>query len=62
MSHPPDPVDLRCNFCGRLESDGRTMVAGPGIYICNECVDLAVEVLEKGKNAEEPENHRPGSR
>jgi len=29
------------------ESDGRSMVAGPGIYICNRCVELAVEVLEK---------------
>jgi len=32
---------------GNPESDGRSMVAGPGIYICNRCVELAVEVLEK---------------
>ena len=40
-------ADLRCDFCGKHESDGRSMVAGPGLYICNKCVELAVEVLEK---------------
>ncbi len=40
-------VDRRCSFCGKYESDERSIVAGPGIYICNECVELAVEVLEK---------------
>ncbi len=44
MKQPPD---LRCDFCGTHEGDGRTMVAGAGVYICNKCVELAVEVLEK---------------
>jgi ATP-dependent Clp protease ATP-binding subunit ClpX len=35
-----------CDFCGSQESQGREMVAGPGIYICDQCVELAVEVLE----------------
>ncbi len=47
MPHHPQPVDIRCDFCGKHESDGRSMVAGPGIYICNCCVELVVEVLEK---------------
>jgi hypothetical protein len=41
------PADIRCDFCGKHESDGHSMVAGPGIYICNKCVELAIEVLEK---------------
>ncbi len=47
MTNRKPPADLRCNFCGHHESDGRSMVAGPGLYICNECVELAIEVLER---------------
>ena len=47
MSPREQPPDRQCDFCGRRESDGRTIVAGPRVYICNECVELAVEVLEK---------------
>ncbi len=55
MPHRERSGDLRCNFCGRYENDGRSMVAGPGIYICDECVALAVEVLEERKESESPE-------
>ena len=47
MSPRKQPPDRQCDFCGRREGDGRTIVAGPRVYICNECVELAVEVLEK---------------
>ncbi|MDQ4048433.1 MAG: hypothetical protein M3131_03500 [Actinomycetota bacterium] len=47
MSPRKQPPDRQCDFCGRRESDGRTIVAGPRVHICNECVELAVEVLEK---------------
>ena len=43
----PPPPDLRCDFCGNRESDGRSMVAGPGVYICDKCVELAIKVLEE---------------
>ena len=61
MSHPTVPADLRCDFCGSLESQGRQMVAGPGIYICDQCVALCVEVLEKRKGAEGNEGDSPES-
>ena len=39
--------DWRCDFCGEQESDGRSMVAGPGVYICNQCIELSVAILEQ---------------
>lgn len=37
----------RCSFCGKTEQQVRTIVAGPGIYICDQCVYLCVEVLNE---------------
>jgi len=39
------PAERRCDFCGKYESADLSIVAGPGVYICNECVDLCIEVL-----------------
>jgi hypothetical protein len=36
---------LRCSFCGKGEPQVRKVVAGPGVYICDGCVYLCVEVL-----------------
>jgi len=42
-------VDLRaglaCSFCMKLPADVETMVAGAGVFICNECVDLCVQII-----------------
>jgi hypothetical protein len=34
-----------CSFCGKAEGQVKKLVAGPGIYICNECVDVANEII-----------------
>ena len=47
MAHGERIADIQCDFCGKRESDGHEMVAGPRVYICNRCVELAIEVLEK---------------
>ena len=44
---------LRCSFCGKPQEKVDRMIAGPGVCICNECVELCQAVLE-----EEPENQR----
>jgi ATP-dependent Clp protease ATP-binding subunit ClpX len=36
-----------CSFCGKGHSEVKKLIAGPGVYICNECVDLCVSILEK---------------
>jgi len=43
---------LRCSFCGKDEDRVRKLIAGPGIYICNECVELCQEILDRER--EEP--------
>lgn len=38
----------RCSFCGKEQKRVKTLIAGPGVFICNECVPLADAVLESG--------------
>lgn len=37
---------LHCSFCAKSQSTVRKLIAGPAVYICNECVILCVELLE----------------
>jgi hypothetical protein len=34
-----------CSFCGKHQRQVNKLIAGPGVYICNECVDLCVEII-----------------
>ena len=36
---------LSCSFCGKQQSKVKKLIAGPNIYICNECVDLGNDIL-----------------
>jgi len=36
-----------CSFCGKSHSEVKKLIAGPGVYICNECIDLCSGILEK---------------
>lgn len=38
---------LKCSFCGKSQEQVRKLIAGPGVYICNECVELCNEILEE---------------
>ncbi|MBF7097208.1 ATP-dependent Clp protease ATP-binding subunit ClpX [Alkalibacter mobilis] len=38
---------IRCSFCGKTQSQVKRMVAGPGVYICNECIELCQEIIEE---------------
>jgi len=37
--------DYRCTFCGKRREAVRRLIAGPGVYICNECVALCNEII-----------------
>jgi hypothetical protein len=39
----------RCSFCGKAREQGRRLVAGPGVFICQECVQICNEVLATGE-------------
>jgi len=38
---------LRCSFCGKSQNQVKKLIAGPGVYICNECVDLCNEIIDE---------------
>ena len=46
MSSNNDIRQLRCSFCGKTEDQVKKLIEGPGVYICNECVDLCFEIVE----------------
>lgn len=39
--------NISCSFCGKSQEQVKKIVAGPGVYICNECVDLCQEIMEE---------------
>ena len=44
-------ADHQCSFCGRPAGSGTGMVAGPGVWICAECVTLATEIIAEAGGA-----------
>jgi ATP-dependent Clp protease ATP-binding subunit ClpX len=44
----------RCSFCGKSQEEVKTLVAGPGVFICDECVQLAQAIIEKEKKPATP--------
>ena len=40
------PKSVRCSFCGKAQENVRKIVAGPGVYICDECVELCNSIIE----------------
>ena len=44
---------LNCSFCGKVQDDVKKLIAGPSVYICNECVDLCNDIIEEEVKSEE---------
>ncbi|MFS0672965.1 ATP-dependent protease ATP-binding subunit ClpX [Ornithinibacillus sp. 179-J 7C1 HS] len=44
---------LKCSFCGKSQEQVRKLVAGPGVYICDECIELCTEIVEEELGTEE---------
>jgi len=45
-----DKGQLKCSFCGKLQEQVKKLVAGPGVYICDECIELCNEIIEEELN------------
>lgn len=43
---------LRCSFCGKSQNEVKKLIAGPNVYICNECIDICNEIINDDENAE----------
>ncbi len=48
-----DNNKLSCTFCGKGQEDVRKLIAGPSVYICDECVDLCNDIIEEEVKAED---------
>ena len=46
---------VNCSFCGKSQDQVKKIVAGPGVYICNECIALCKEIIDE--EFSEEQNH-----
>ncbi len=47
MKYGDDKGQLKCSFCGKTQDQVKKLVAGPGVYICDECIELCNEIIEE---------------
>lgn len=47
MARYDDRRQVKCSFCGKSQEQVNRIVAGPGVYICNECIELCSEIIEE---------------
>lgn len=54
MSGKKDDMKLRCSFCGKTQNQVHKLIAGPSVYICDQCIELCSEIIEEefGNNAD----------
>ena len=43
---------LSCSFCGKSQNDVKKLIAGPGVYVCNECIDICNEIINDDEQTE----------
>ena len=47
MAGKKEEIKLKCSFCGKSQDQVRKLIAGPGVYICDQCIDLCSEIIEE---------------
>jgi ATP-dependent Clp protease ATP-binding subunit ClpX len=52
MSATSAQGSLRCSFCGKGQKEVKKLIAGPGVYICDECIDLCNDIIDEEKERE----------
>src|SRR5438093_680596 len=52
MADAASSAAVQCSFCGKNQDEVRKLIAGPYVYICDECIDLCNEILEQECEAE----------
>lgn len=53
MPKMDDKKQLKCSFCGKNQDTVKRLIAGPGVYICDECIDLCSEIIEEELEVEQ---------
>ena len=47
MAGKKDEIKLKCSFCGKTQDQVRKLIAGPGVYICDQCIELCSEIMDE---------------
>jgi hypothetical protein len=55
-------ADLACSFCGKSQKQVKKLVAGPGVYICDECIGLCNEIVAVPRSPARQKHRRLGHR
>ena len=45
-------IDITCSFCGKSHDEVNKIIAGPGVYICDECIQMCSEIIENEQSDE----------
>ena len=53
---------VRCSFCGKSQDDVEKLIAGPGVYICDECVDLCMDIVEGSNTNQKKISKKPAKK
>ena len=54
----PESEGLKCSFCNKSQRDVRKLIAGPTVYICDECVDICLDIIAEERENEEQEGRQ----
>jgi len=57
MYNDDEQTTIHCSFCGKSQDEVDKIIAGPGVYICNECVALCQEIIDEETNQERQESY-----
>lgn len=47
MAGKKEETKLKCSFCGKTQNQVHKLIAGPGVYICDQCIELCSEIIEE---------------
>jgi ATP-dependent Clp protease ATP-binding subunit ClpX len=53
-----DTDGLKCSFCNKSQRDVRKLIAGPTVYICDECVDICLDIIAEERETEDQESRK----
>lgn len=59
ISITPKHNGIRCSFCGKAQSDVEKLIAGPGVFICDECIGLCNEIFEEEPLEDDSDDNKP---
>lgn len=64
MPNNDDKRQIHCSFCGKSQDDVRKIIAGPGVYICDECVDVCKAIIDDDldRKSKKKTKEKPGSK